>query len=151
MIQTIYIAAKPSGKQQSVDKIDVIAHKGIVGDRNFDQHRWHGQNITLIESENIDSFNDQYQQNINQQDTRRNIITKGIKLNQLIDREFHIGQVKLLGTELCEPCHSFSKNLATESVTPQQVITAFTEKAGIRATILNSGSITIDMPIVITQ
>jgi hypothetical protein len=43
------------------------------------------------------------------------------------------------------------QNLAIESVTPQQVITAFTEKAGIRATILNSGIIIIDMPIEITQ
>ena len=150
MIQAIFIAAEPKAKQQAVNEIDVIAHKGIIGDRNFDQHHWHGQNITLIESENIDNFNRHHQQNISLQDTRRNLITKGVRLNQLIGKEFHIGQAKLIGTELCEPCHSLSQTLTTGHVSQQQVLDAFTGKAGIRATILTSGSITADMPIVVT-
>jgi MOSC domain-containing protein YiiM len=150
MIRAIFIAAEPQAKQRAVNKIDVIAHQGIVGDRNFGQHRWPGQNVTLIENENIDNFNQHHQQNISPQDTRRNLITKGVRLNQLIDKEFLIGQVKLVGTELCEPCHLFSKTLSSDSVSQQQVLDAFREKAGIRATILSSGSITVDMSIVVT-
>lgn len=147
MIQAIFIAAKPKAEQQARHKIEVIKGKGIVGDRNFDQHRWHGQNITLIESENIDAFNQQYQQIIPPQDLRRNLITQGIKLNQFIGKIFYIGQVKLIGTELCEPCHALSQNLSNKIITSNHVIKAFTEKAGIRANILSSGNITVGMAI----
>ncbi|MFT7235934.1 MAG: MOSC domain-containing protein YiiM [Methylophagaceae bacterium] len=147
MIQDIFIAAEPQAKQQNVDQIEVIAQKGIVGDRNFDQHRWHGQNITLVESENIEAFNQQYGKTIDYQDTRRNIITRGIKLNQLIGKSFYIGTVKLIGTELCEPCHMLCQSLSDDTLSQQQVQRAFTEKAGIRATVLNSGFITLNMSI----
>jgi MOSC domain-containing protein YiiM len=151
MIQAIFIAPEPKAPQQAVGKINVTARKGIVGDRNYDQHRWHGQNITLIEIENIDNFNQQYQQQIAIEDTRRNIITQGISLNELVGEEFSIGPIKLLGTELCEPCHALSQQLASDTISKQQILKAFTHKAGIRATILSSGKITIDMPIIIPK
>ena len=50
MIKAIFIAPQHNSPQQSVKKINVIARKGIIGDRNYDQHRWPGQNITLDQS-----------------------------------------------------------------------------------------------------
>ena len=151
MIQAIFIAPESTAPQQAVSTIDVTENKGIIGDRNYDQHRWHGQNITLIEIENIDSFNQQYDQRIAIEDTRRNIITQGISLNELVGEEFSIGLIKLLGTELCEPCHALSQQLASDTISKQQVLKAFTHKAGIRATILSSGNITLEMPITIPK
>jgi MOSC domain-containing protein YiiM len=151
MIQALFIPPVSAAPQQAFSTINVTANKGIIGDRNYDQHRWHGQNITLIEIENIDSFNQQYQQQIAIEDTRRNIITQGISLNELVGEEFAIGPIKLLGTELCEPCHTLSQQLASDTVSKQQVLKSFTHKAGIRATILSSGSITLDMPIIILK
>lgn len=145
MIQAIFIAPKSEAEQQSVTKIEVIAQKGIIGDRNFDQHRWPGQSITLIEGENIALFNQCQQQNINIQDTRRNLITQGIKLNPLVGQTFYIGQVKLLGIERCQPCRSLGEKLANDDLSQQQVINAFTDKAGIRATIISNGHLEIGM------
>jgi len=145
MIEAIFIAPEPGAKQHRFTEIDVVAHKGIIGDRNFDRHQWHGQNITLIESENIADFNQQHQQNISPQDTRRNLITQGVELNHLIGKTFYIGQIKLIGTELCEPCRALSQSLSNKTITPEQVINAFTEKAGIRANILSDGHIAVGM------
>jgi MOSC domain-containing protein YiiM len=149
MIQAIFIAPRPEAQQQSATEIEVVTQKGIIGDRNFDQHHWPGQNITLIESEMIALFNLQQQQNIHDHDTRRNLITKDIKLNPLVGQIFYIGQIKLIGTELCQPCKSLSQALANDTLPQQQVIKAFTDKAGIRASILSSGHITIGMPITV--
>jgi len=149
MIKAIFIAPETKAEQQSVTKIEVIAQKGIMGDRNFDQHRWPGQNITLIEAENIALFNQVQQQNINIQDTRRNLITQGIKLNSLVGQIFYIGQVKLLGIERCQPCLSLGKAFANDMLSVQQVINAFTDTAGIRATILSNGHIEIGMAVTI--
>ena len=151
MIQAIFIAPESTAPQQAVSTINVTENKGIISDRNYDQHRWQGQNITLIELETIDSFNHQYHQQIAIEDTRRNIITQGISLNELVGEEFSIGPIKLLGAELCEPCHTLSQQLASDTVSKQQVLKAFTHKAGIRATILSSGNITLDMPITIHE
>lgn len=96
MIKAIFIAPQPNSSQQSVNKINVIARKGIIGDRNYDQHRWPGQNITLIEIENINNFNNNYQQKVSIKDTRRNLITEGVLLNELVGQEFFIGSIKLL-------------------------------------------------------
>jgi len=149
MIKAIFIAPETEAEQQSVTKIEVIAQKGIMGDRNFDQHRWPGQNITLIEAENIALFNQGQKKNINIQDTRRNLITQGIKLNSLVGQIFYIGQVKLLGIERCQPCRSLGETLTNDTLSHEQAITAFTDKAGIRATILSNGHIKIDMAITI--
>ena len=130
-------------------QIEVIAQKGIIGDRNFDQHRSPGQNISLIEGENIALFNQCQQQNINIQDTRRNLITQGIELKPLVGQTFYIGQVKLLGIEQCQPCRSLGEKLTNDNLSQQQVIKVFTDKAGIRAAIISNGHIEIGMPITI--
>ncbi len=151
MIEAIFIAPKPNCKQQALNKIIVVASKGIIGDRNYDHHRWHGQNITLIERENIDEFNQQHQQNIALDATRRNLITQGLSLNDLVGKEFFIGPIKLVGTERCEPCLALSKQLATKTLSKQQALKAFIAKAGIRATVLSDGEITVGMPIYIEK
>lgn len=151
MIKAIFIASEHNAMQQSLDKIDVIAGKGIVGDRNYDQHRWHGQNITLVESESIEHFNQHHHQSIALDATRRNLITQGVSLNNLVGQEFFIGPIKLIGTERCEPCLELSQQLATKSLSKQHVLAAFMSKAGIRASILSDGEITVGMTIQIQQ
>ena len=116
MIHTIFIAEHSLGKQVQVDKIELITAKGIVGDRNFDRAQWPGQNITFIEIEEIEAFNNNYQQRIQLADTRRNIITQGIRLNDLVGKEFSIGNVRFKGVELCEPCATLGKLLGNDTL-----------------------------------
>ncbi len=148
MIKAIFIAKKHGQALSAVDSIHLKANKGIVGDRHYDQHRWPGQNLTLIESEQIDFFNQQYQQTISIQDTRRNIITSGIKLNELVGKKFAIGNTLLYGVELCQPCLSLAEALAEKcSMTKHEIIKALTNRAGLRASVLSDGTCQLGMPI----
>jgi MOSC domain-containing protein YiiM len=141
MIHTIFIAEHSLGKQVQVDKIELITGKGIVGDRNFDKAKWPGQNITFIEIEEIEAFNNNYQQRIHLADTRRNVITQGIRLNDLVGKEFLIGDVRFKGVELCEPCATLGKLLSNETLAKKEVVKAFLHKSGLRADVLSDGDI----------
>ncbi|HIC47569.1 MAG TPA: sulfurase [Methylophaga aminisulfidivorans] len=141
MIHTIFIAEHSLGKQVQVKKIDLITAKGIVGDRNFDRAQWPGQNITFIEIEEIEAFNNNYQQRIKLADTRRNIITQGIRLNDLVGKEFSIGNVRFKGVELCEPCATLGKLLGNDTLAAKDVVKAFVHKSGLRADVLTDGEI----------
>lgn len=151
MIHTIFIAEHSLGKQVQVDKIELITDKGIVGDRNFDRAQWPGQNITFIEIEEIEAFNNNYQQRIQLADTRRNIITQGIRLNDLVGKEFSIGNVRFKGVELCEPCATLGKLLGNDTLAAKYVVKAFVHKSGLRADVLSDGEIQYGMSITVNE
>ena len=77
--------AKDSNRTiEEVTSIEVIANKGVIGDRHYDEYNDPYNQLTLIESENIDYYNIKYSLDISYKDFRRNIVTKGIQLNELI-------------------------------------------------------------------
>ena len=121
-----------------VKSIDVLANKGIVGDRHFNEYNDPYCQLSLIESENIDYYNTKYGLNIPYTDFRRNVITKGINLNNLIGKKLHIGNVKVEGVDLCRPC----KHL-TEMLNQENILKEFLRKGGLRCQILTSSSISI--------
>ena len=121
-----------------VSSINVSANKGVVGDRHFKEFNDPYNQLTLIESENIDYYNIKYSLNIPYVDFRRNIITKGIKLNDLVGRKILIGKVQLEGIDLCRPCRHLSEVLGHENI-----IKEFLRKGGIRCQILTTSSIKI--------
>ena len=69
--------------------------------------------------------------------SRRNVLTCGVALNHLVGREFCIGEVRLRGLKLCEPCSHLEK------VTAKKVIAALRHRGGLRAEILVSGAIRV--------
>ena len=121
-----------------VSSINVLANKGVVGDRHFKEFNDPYNQLTLIESENIDYYNIKYGLNIPYVDFRRNIITKGIKLNDLVGKKILIGKVQLEGIDLCRPCRHLSEVLGHENI-----IKEFLRKGGIRCQILTTSSIKI--------
>ncbi len=122
-----------------VSSIDVLANQGIIGDRHFKQFNDPYNQLTLIESENIDYYNIKYGLNIPYIDFRRNIITKGIKLNHLVGKKILVGKVELEGIDLCRPCKHLCKVLGQENI-----IKEFLRGGGIRCQILTSSSIKIN-------
>ena len=110
-----------------VKSIDVLANKGIVGDRHFNEYNDPYCQLSLIESENIDYYNTKYGLNIPYTDFRRNVITKGIDLNNLIGKKLQIGNVKVEGIDLCRPC----KHL-TEMLNQENILKEFLRKGGLR-------------------
>ena len=121
-----------------VNSIKVLANQGIVGDRHFNEFNDPYNQITLIESENIDNYNVKYGLNIPYKDFRRNIITKGIKLNDLVGKRFKIGKVELEGIDLCRPCKHLSEILDQDNI-----IKEFLRRGGLRCQILTSSTIEV--------
>ena len=126
-------------KIKEVETIEVLANKGVVGDRHFKEFNDPYNQISLIESENIDHYNIKYGLNISYIDFRRNIVTKGIKLNDLVGKKILVGNVKLEGIDLCRPCKHLSEVLGQENI-----IKEFLRRGGLRCQILTSSSIKIN-------
>lgn len=145
MIKSIYVAEQHDAELTSVDRVDVVAGKGIVGDRNFGESNWPGQNVTFIEKEKIDAFNEQYQRDIHESEPRRTVITTGVDLNALVGKEFTVGDVSFIGVELCEPCKGIGDKLATDSMSGPAVVKALVGNAGLRTNALNDGQFAVGM------
>ncbi len=121
-----------------VKSIEVIANKGVIGDRHFNEYNDPYNQLSLIESENIDYYNSKYGLNISYINFRRNIVTRNIKLNDLVGKKFFIGKVKVEGIDLCRPC----KHL-TEVLNQENIIKEFLRKGGLRCQILSSSVINV--------
>jgi len=134
----IGIAKNNNQKIEEVLSINVLANKGIVGDRHFNEYNDPYNQLSLIESENIDYYNKKYNLNISYVNFRRNIITKGIKLNDLIDKKILIGETQIEGIDLCRPCRHLE-----ETLNQNNIIKEFLRKGGLRCRILNSSSIKV--------
>ena len=135
----IGIAKNNNQEIQEVKEIDLVSGKGIIGDRHFNENNDPYNQLSLIESENIDYYNKEFQLNIPYLNFRRNIVTKGIKLNDLIDKKILIGQIEVKGINLCRPCKHLEQTLKQNNI-----IKEFLRKGGLRCEILNSGKISIN-------
>jgi MOSC domain-containing protein YiiM len=118
-----------------------VAGRGLEGDRYFNQVGTYsdrpgpGRELTLVEFEAIEALESDLQIKLQPKDIRRNIVTKGVALNHLVGRTFKVGDVSLRGIRLCEPCSYL------ESLTAQGVEKALLNRGGLRAQILNDGTI----------
>tara|TARA_B100002051_G_C16694021_1_gene617158 strand:- start:653 stop:1093 length:441 start_codon:yes stop_codon:yes gene_type:complete len=137
------ITSKNNQEIKEVESIEVLADKGVVGDRHFKNFNEPYCQLSLIESENIDHYNIKYGLNISYINFRRNIVTKGIQLNELVGKKFKIGNVKVEGIDLCRPCRHL-----TEILSQNNILKEFLRKGGLRCKILSSSKITIGDKIV---
>ena len=94
----------------------------------------------MIESEVIDHLRHDLGLDVVASDSRRNIVTRGLRLDELVGREFEIGDVRLAGTELCEPCISLVGGDA-------RLLRGLVHKGGLCAQVLTSGTIRVGDPI----
>ena len=100
------ISSENNKEIKEVVSIEVLVNKGVIGDRHFKDFNDPYCQLSLIESENIDYYNLKYGLNIPYVNFRRNIVTKGIRLNELVGKKFKIGNVELEGVDLCRPCRA---------------------------------------------
>jgi len=140
-VERIFTAPKSGMAQVEQASIRVIAGSGIEGDRYFGRQDEPGQNLTLIEIEEVEAFLREQQRGSDVSITHRNLLTRGVKLNDLVGVEFSIGDVRLRGVELCEPCLGMGKALASPDITAAQVVKRFVHRGGLRADVLSSGVI----------
>ena len=134
----IGITDKNNKKINEVKSIEVLENKGVVGDRHFDDYNDPYCQLSLIESENIDYYNTKFGLNIPYIDFRRNIVTKGIQLNDLVGKKILVGKVELEGIDLCRPCKHLSEVLGQDNI-----IKEFLRRGGLRCKILTSSCIRV--------
>ena len=111
-------------------------NKGIINDRYYENFKKKYEQVTLIESEMINYFNDNIKSKFNYKDFRRNIITTGIDLNKMINKKIQINDVVLKINQLCQPCRYLQRKLSVDNL-----VKLLTNKGGVRAEIVQSGII----------
>lgn len=142
-VVSIYIATEATEATQSVEEVHAVTGKGLEGDRYFDgrgtwsTHPGSGRQVTLIESETLDALEGESGPHFAPGNHRRNLVTRGVPLNHLVDRNFRIGDVMFHGTRLCEPCDHL------ERLTQPGVKMALLHRGGLRAEVIQEGTIRV--------
>ena len=134
----IGITGESNKEIDKVESIEVVSGKGIKGDRYFHDFNEEGNQLTLIESENIDYYNKTFNTNFKYLEFRRNLVTQNIQLNDLIGKTLIVGEIKIKAHDLCRPCKNLQEKLGKDNI-----IKEFLRRGGLRCEILNSGNITI--------
>ncbi|MBI3106883.1 MAG: MOSC domain-containing protein [Candidatus Rokubacteria bacterium] len=142
-VVSIHVAGEASAPMDTLAEARAVPGRGLEGDRYFLGTGFYsnrpgvgGREITLIETETLDALAKTLNIKLPAVESRRNIAMSGAPLNHLVDREFWVGEVRLLGTRLCEPC------MHLEQLTGLQgVMSGLVHRGGLRARILNEGVI----------
>jgi MOSC domain-containing protein YiiM len=122
----------PSDALAPVEKVHAVAGKGLEGDRQFcPDGAGTGEALTLMEAEVLEDVG------LTGPQARRQVVTRGVRLNELIGKRFWVGEVECVGTEICEPC------LHLQSLTRPGIIKDLIHRGGLRADILSDGTIKV--------
>ena len=96
-----------------------------------------GHDLTLIEAEALEALEAEHGIALAPAASRRNVLTRGIGLNDLVGKRFRVGEVECEGVELCEPCNHL------EGLTQPGVMRGMVHRAGLCAEVLRGGSIRV--------
>lgn len=148
-VEAIHLAETEGGPTFAVTEVKAITGTGLEGDRLVNAARAAGgkpiapkRQVTLIEAEALEALARDYDIVLSAAASRRNICTRGAALNHLVGREFRVGDVRLRGIELCEPCGTL------ERLSGQQgVVKGLLHRGGLRAEIVEGGVIRTGDPL----
>ena len=143
MIEHIFIRPPQAEQHIEQQRVQVVAGAGIRGDRYFEAHDEPGQNVSFIEAEEIEAFSVRHNQAVVLSASGRNLVTRGVRLNELVGKTFTVGGLRFRGVELCEPCLGFGEALATPTMTPAEVVKQWVHRGGLRADALSSGELAV--------
>ena len=131
----IFIAEKRGAPMRARSSVEAIIGAGLSGDRYIVDGARPSPDyqVTLIELENIEAFKKHTGLSLMPDMPRRNIVTSGVLLNDLLGQRFMVGGALFEGLELCEPCRLFAKR------THAAVLDFFPGKGGLRARIVSGG------------
>jgi MOSC domain-containing protein YiiM len=139
-VDSIYIASAAKEPTHAVEDAHAIPGVGLEGDRYAQKQGTFFKplpdfELTLIEAEALEALKREYDVDLAPGDARRNLVTRGVPLNHLVGQEFAIGDVRVRGIRLCEPCSHL------QALTGQPVIKGLRHRGGLRAQILSEGKI----------
>ncbi|MGH2807489.1 MAG: MOSC domain-containing protein [Actinomycetota bacterium] len=142
-VDAIFIAEANGRPMNGLDKIIAVEGRGLEGDRYFNKTGTYSKDlgperqVTLIEVEAIEAVERDAGLQLDKAETRRNIVTRGVPLNHLVDREFTVGDAVFRGIELCEPCRHLSQ------IAEKSLIKPLVHRGGLNAEIIGGGTIRI--------
>ena len=146
-VEGIYIAAAAEAQTRPVESVRAVPGHGLQGDRyfggegTFSEERKPGQDLTLIEAEAIAAMAAEDGVELPAGDARRNVVTRGIGLNDLVGRRFTVGEVECVGNRLCDPCSHLEK------ITKPGVLKGLVNRGGLRADIVRGGELRVGDPV----
>ena len=145
-VEAIAVAPEAEALMVQVDRAAVRAGRGLEGDRYFDQRgtfsnaHGRGHDLTLIEAEVLDGL-ELPAGRLAPEEARRNLVTRGIDLNDLVGKHFTVGAVECFGQRLCEPCAHLDRLTAAAGKTG--TLRALIHKGGLRADVLSDGALRV--------
>ncbi len=141
-VVALFIAPEAGAPMQAIEAARAVPGHGLEGDRYFEARgsfsRWPGphRDVTLIAEEALAEMARETGTRLAPEASRRNVLVRGVPLNDLIKQSFAVGGVRMEGLRLCQPC----KYLARMSGEPG-VLPGLIKRGGLRARILNEGVI----------
>ncbi len=140
-VLAIYTRAPDESQPSAKTSVTLEAGLGIVGDRNYGANP--DDQVTLVDADVIAAVNDATGWALEPWQTRRNIVTRGIDLNQWETGQFRVGGALLEGVELCEPCSHLGQILQSDERTAADIVKALTHKGGLRARVLSGSEVAV--------
>jgi hypothetical protein len=136
-VEKIFFSPAAGQLPWQIERVRAVAGAGLIGDRYFaGVGTWSeypvqtGRDLTLIEAEVLEAVA------ITGAQARRNIVTCGVRLNQLVGQRFRLGAVECYGDRLCEPCSHLARLTGIK-------VETLVHRGGLRADILTDGEIRV--------
>jgi hypothetical protein len=141
-VEGLAIAPAAEADMQLLEVAHARAGRGLDGDRyaagagTFSPRadRRPGYDLTLMAAEVVDELTEAGV-TVDFAATRRNVLTRGIDVNALVGRSFHIGEVLCEGRRLCEPC------VHLDRLSGPGLLRPLIHKGGLRVDVLTDGEI----------
>lgn len=135
----IYVASEAGAPMQWVDSIRALARTGLEGDRYARRAGTYSKfpgahDVTLFEIEAVWGFYQFSDMDLHPSQVRRNLITEGVRLADLINVEFTIGAVRFRGLRPCPPCLYLAQLLKVP-----ELLRGLAHSGGLYAEVLNEG------------
>ena len=141
-VELIAVAEEAGQPMLALPSAEALAGRGLRGDRyargagTFSDPRGRGYDLTLVEAEALEVVAESGV-GLSPIEARRNLVVRGIVLDELIGRRFRVGDVECFGQRRCEPCAHL------ERLTRPGVLRGLVHRGGLRADVLSSGEISI--------
>jgi MOSC domain-containing protein YiiM len=129
-VEGITLVVDETGAIRTVEAVDAVAGLGLEGDYHDD--------LTLIAAEALEDLREDTGIELTGEQSRRNLLTRGIDLNALVGRRFRVGDVEAVGVELAEPCTKLRRISGEPGV-----LRGLVHRGGLRADVVSSGRIAI--------
>lgn len=132
-VESIHVVAETGGPPEARKSVNVVAGRGVEGDRKFDGNH----DLTLIEAEALEGLTEDTGIELGPGDSRRQVMTRGVSLNDLVGKRFRVGELECVGEELCEPCDHL------QSLSQPGVLRGLVHRGGLCAEVVSGGRIAV--------